>query len=101
MREKYTYQKTRKYKTNIWTNTAIGEAEDQMSLELGAMRSSLMILLLVTSGLCNPIYSNNKEMSRLANPIYSNNKEMSRLGNHISSTNDNFKKVGFAVHNIR
>ena len=58
-----------------------------MSLELGAMRSSLVILLLVTSGLCNPIYSNNEVMSRLANPI--------------SSTNDNFKKVGFAVHNIR
>ena len=86
MREKYTCQKTRKYKTNIWTNTTIGEAEDQMSLELGAMRSSLVILLLVTSVFANPIPSN---------------KEMSRLANHISSTNDNFKKVGFAVHNIR
>ena len=53
-----------------------------------------MILLLVTSGFANPIYSNNKVMSRLANPIYFSS-------NKASSTNDNFKKVGFAVHNIR
>ena len=58
-----------------------GEAQDQMSLELGAMRSSLLVLLLlVTSGLGNPL-------------SFSSNK--------VSRNIDTFKNVGFVVHTIR
>ena len=72
-----------------------GEAQDQMSLELGAMRSSLLVLLLlVTSGLGNPISSNNLVTSRLDNPLsFSSNK--------VSRNIDTFKNVGFVVHTIR
>ena len=72
-----------------------GEAQDQMSLELGAMRSSLLILLLlVTSGFGNPISSNNLVTSRLDNPLsFSSNK--------VSRNIDTFKNIGFVVHTIR
>ena len=53
-----------------------------MSLEFSTMRSSLMILLLVTSGLGNPIPSSP-----------SNIKATSAI--------DTFENVGFVVHNIR
>ena len=53
-----------------------------MSLEFSTMRSSLLILLLVTSGLGNPIPSSPSSIKA-------------------TSTIDTFENVGFVVHSIR
>ena len=53
-----------------------------MSLEFSTMRSSLMILLLVASGLGNPIPSSPSSIKA-------------------TSAIDTFENVGFVVHNIR